>query len=146
MVLSTCAALTADATEVAGSEGECDPAKQNLYEKSGSTLTLVNPTPGATLAAQSRAISADGSRVYWTDGANLYLRDGAPVKQVDLAAGGRGDLPDRHRRRLGRLLHQGRPPLPLPGAESGTATDLTPARRRARRARRLRRRLLRLLR
>ena len=98
LVLSSCAALTANATEVAGSEGECDDSKQNLYMKSGSALPkLINllpgdttGTPGATLAAQSGAISTDGSRVYWTDGKNLYLRDGDQTKQIDAAAGGGG--------------------------------------------------------
>jgi hypothetical protein len=98
VVLSSCAALTANATEVAGSEGECNDSKQNLYMKSGSALPqLINllpgdstGTPGATLAAQSRAISADGSRVYWSDGKNLYLRDGGQTKQVDALAGGGG--------------------------------------------------------
>ena len=89
VVLSSCAALTPEATEVPGLEGECDPAEQNLYERSGSTLRLINllpaqgtGTPGATLAAQSRAISANGTRVYWTDGAALYLRDGTETKKV----------------------------------------------------------------
>jgi hypothetical protein len=92
VILSTCAALTLGATEVPGLDGECDPTKQNLYEKSGSSLTLINPTPGATLAAQNRAISADGSRVYWSNGTNLYLYvAGAPSpKQVDVAQGGGG--------------------------------------------------------
>jgi hypothetical protein len=90
VILSTCAALTAGAVEVAGSEGECNPAKQNLYEKSGSELALINTAPGARLAAQSRAISPDGSRVYWTDGENLYLEDGGATKQVDEGAGGGG--------------------------------------------------------
>jgi hypothetical protein len=98
VVLTTCAALTTDATEIAGSEGECAANKQNLYRKSGAALPkLINllpgastGTPGATLAAQSRAISNDGSRVYWTDGSNLYLRDGAQTKQVDQAQGGGG--------------------------------------------------------
>ena len=82
IVISTCAALTAGATEVPGTGGECDAARQNLYEKSGGTLTLVNTAPGATLAAQSGAISTNGSRVYWTDGATLYLREGALSKTV----------------------------------------------------------------
>ncbi len=90
MIFSTCAALTVGATEVAGVGGECDPAKQNLYEKTGTALELVNQTPGASLAAQSRAVSTDGSRVYWTNGSNLYLREGTQVKQVDLAQGGGG--------------------------------------------------------
>src|SRR6185312_9914602 len=67
VILSTCAKLTADATEVAGTGGECDPSKPNLYEWSGGGLTLINllpgestGTPGASLAAQSGAISANG--------------------------------------------------------------------------------------
>jgi hypothetical protein len=89
VVLSSCAKLTADATEVPGLEGECDPTKQNLYERSGSTLKLINllpgqgtGTPGATLAAQSRAISSNGARVYWTDGLALYMREGTQTKKV----------------------------------------------------------------
>ncbi|HEV7615876.1 MAG TPA: hypothetical protein VGO36_06570 [Solirubrobacterales bacterium] len=84
VVLSTCAALTGEATEVPGTEGECDPSKQNLYEKTGSAPPrLINlkvaastGTPGAALASQSRAISDDGSRVYWTLGPELFVRDG----------------------------------------------------------------------
>jgi hypothetical protein len=92
IVISTCAALTAGATEVPGTVpgGECAAAKQNLYEKSGATLTQINTAPGATLAAQSGAISANGSRVYWTNGTALYLREGAATKQVDQTVGGGG--------------------------------------------------------
>ena len=98
MILTSCAALTTDATEIPGSDGECAAAKQNLYLKSGSALPqLINllpgdttGTPGATLAAQSRAISSDASRVYWTDGTDLYLREGSQTKQVDEAQGGGG--------------------------------------------------------
>jgi hypothetical protein len=97
VILSTCAALTPEASEVPGPEGECDAAEQNLYEKTGTSLKLINllpaqagGTPGATLAAQSRAISADGSRVYFHLNGNLYLRDGAVTKQVDQSAGGGG--------------------------------------------------------
>jgi hypothetical protein len=91
LVLSTCAALTAGATEVPLGEG-CDPAKPNLYLWSGGSPTLVNGVPGAALAAQGGAVSADGSRVYWSDLAsgNLFLKDGAQTKQVDAAAGGGG--------------------------------------------------------
>jgi hypothetical protein len=88
-VVSTCAALTPDAIELPGIEGECDPAAQNLYEKSGTSLRLINllpaqstATPGATLAAQSRAIAADGSRVYFSLGTGLYLREGSVTKKV----------------------------------------------------------------
>jgi hypothetical protein len=97
VILSSCAALTPDASEVPGTEGECDPAKQNLYEKTGTSLKLISllpgqgtGTPGAALAAQSRAVSADGSRVYFTVGGNLYLREGTLTKQPDEAQGGGG--------------------------------------------------------
>jgi hypothetical protein len=90
VVLSTCAALTVDASEVPLGEG-CDPAKANLYEwTQGSGLSLVNVAPGATLGAQSGAISDDGSRVYFNEGGNLYLRQGGLIRQIDAAAGGGG--------------------------------------------------------
>lgn len=91
VVLTTCAALTANATEIPLGEG-CDPLKPNLYEYSGGAgLSLVNVlpaqtqgTPGAALGAQSRAISANGSRVYWSNLANgnLYLREGSQTKLI----------------------------------------------------------------
>jgi hypothetical protein len=125
VVLSSCAALTTGATEVPGSEGECDPAKQNLYEKSGSTLMLINPAPGATLTAQGRAISANGSRVYWTDGANLYLYDAGVTKQVDLGQGGGGTFQtastDGSLAFFTKAEH-----LYRYAVSGGTATDLTP--------------------
>jgi hypothetical protein len=97
VVLSTCAALSAEATEVPLGEG-CDPGEANLYEWSpGAGLGLVNllpgeaqGTPGATLGAQAGAVAADGSRVYWSDGANLYLRTPGLTRQVDETAGGGG--------------------------------------------------------
>lgn len=98
LVLSTCAALTPDATEVAGGEG-CDPAFPNLYEWSAGALRLLNVlpgdsqgTPGASLAEPALAVSAEGSRVYWTHGDDLYLREGAQTKWVDEALGGGGEL------------------------------------------------------
>jgi hypothetical protein len=96
VVLSTCAALTTDAVETALGEG-CDPTRQNLYEWSPAGLSLINllpgeaqGSPGAELAAQAGAVSADGSRVYWSDGGNLYLRESGQTKQVDAGAGGGG--------------------------------------------------------
>ncbi len=130
VVISTCAALVAPATEVPGAGGECDPTRQNLYEKTGSALSLINATPGAELAAQSRAISADGSRVYFTAEptpgvVNLYLREGALVRQVDGAQGGGGtfetasvDGSVSFFTKAGHLYRY--------GATTGTATDLTP--------------------
>jgi hypothetical protein len=95
-VVETCAALTANATEVPAGEG-CDPEETNLYEWSGAALTLINllpaeasGTPGAHLAAQSAAISEDGSRVYFSLGGNLWLRAAGQSKQVDEDAGGGG--------------------------------------------------------
>jgi hypothetical protein len=96
VLLSSCAALSANATEVPA-PGGCDQASQNLYEWSGSGLTLLNllpgesqGTPGATIAAPSDAISSDGNRVYWTLAGNLYLREGTQSTQVDGAQGGGG--------------------------------------------------------
>jgi hypothetical protein len=96
-VLSSCAALTSNATQVALGEG-CDPEKQNLYEYSpGVGLSLINllpgettGTPGAALAAQSGAVSADGSRVYFSYEGDLYLRGSGQTKEVDEDAGGGG--------------------------------------------------------
>jgi hypothetical protein len=132
-ILSSCAKLTADATEVAGSEGECDPAEANLYEKTGTALKLINllpgqatGTPGASLAAQSRAVSTDGSRVYWSDGTNLYLREGGVTKPVDGAQGGGGTFEtassDGSLAFFIKNTH-----LYRYAAASGIATDLTPA-------------------
>jgi hypothetical protein len=99
VVLSTCAALTGDATEVAGTGAGCDPAVPNLYERSSAGWRLLNVLPGdsvgtppARLAAPSGAISSDGSRVYWTDGTDLYLSQAgaATAVRVDAGAGGGG--------------------------------------------------------
>jgi hypothetical protein len=97
VVLSSCAALTANAIEVPlGPEG-CDPEAANLYEWSSAGLQAINllpgdtsATPGAEIAAPIGAVSADGSRVYWSEGGNLYLRDGAQTVRVDESAGGGG--------------------------------------------------------
>lgn len=96
LVLSTCAALTAEAIEVPDGSGGCESASPNLYEWGGSGLQLINLPPGASvgvpgaeLAAPGGAISDDGSRVYWTDGADLYLREGGThTEKVDQATGG----------------------------------------------------------
>jgi hypothetical protein len=96
VVLSSCAALTADAVEVPDGEG-CDASAANLYEWSTGGLVLVNRlegesqgTPGATLAAPNGAVFDAGGRVYFELGGDLYLRDGANVEQVDEAAAGGG--------------------------------------------------------
>jgi hypothetical protein len=92
VVLSTCAALTANATEVPGVEG-CDPTEPNLYEWGGGQLSLVNANPGAALAAQAAgAVSEDGSRVYFTAAGKLYLREGSAIVQVDETQGGGGEF------------------------------------------------------
>jgi hypothetical protein len=81
VVLSTCAKLTADATEEPG----CESGGPNLYEWSGGALRLLNRlgsdplgSSDADLAAPAGAISTDGSRVYFTEGEDdfLYLREG----------------------------------------------------------------------
>jgi hypothetical protein len=128
VILETCAALTTGATEVPLGSG-CDPAKQNLYEWSaGSGLSLVNSAPGAALAAQAGAISADGSRIYFTNSndGNLYLRDAGQLKQVDSDAAGGGafqtassDGGAAYFTKGGHLWHY--------AANTDSATDLTPA-------------------
>ncbi len=98
VVISTCAALTANALEVPSAEG-CDPAAQNLYRWSeDGALVAINvlpgesqSAPGATLAAPGGAISANGQRIYWRGAdSNLYLREGAKTVQADADAGGGG--------------------------------------------------------
>lgn len=137
VVLSSCAALTADAVEVAAPEG-CDPDAQNLYEWPGGGLTLVNlrpgesvGTPGAALAAQSAAVSADGSRIYWTGEGSpgpatvIYLREGAQTKLVGGSAGGAFQTASADGRYAFFITAAGH--LDRYDATSGVATDLTPA-------------------
>ncbi len=97
IVLSSCAALTADATEVLLGPGECDPTAQNLYLRTGSGLAFLNllpgdatGSPGAQIAAPIGAVSANGARVYWALGDDLFLREGSQTTQVDEAVGGGG--------------------------------------------------------
>lgn len=92
VIISSCASLAPGAGEAPLGEG-CDPAAQNLYRWSAGEegLALINGgTPGAALAAQSGAVSADGSRIYFTQQGNLYLRAGGQTKQVDADAGSGG--------------------------------------------------------
>jgi hypothetical protein len=100
VVLSTCAALTVDATEVPAGEG-CDAAYPNLYEWGNGQLRLVNllpgetqGTPGADLGAQSGAVSTDGRRVYFSHGGNLYLRDESDTVLVAKGATFQAATPD----------------------------------------------------
>ena len=89
VVLSSCAKLTPEATEVPGSEG-CNATDQNIYELSeGQLPKLINllpgetqGTPGAKLAAQSGGVSEDGSIVYFTAGGKLYVREAAKTRLV----------------------------------------------------------------
>jgi hypothetical protein len=136
IVLSSCAALTADAVEVAA-PGGCDPAAQNLYEWSGGGLTLINlrpgetvGTPGATLAAQGPAVSADGSRVYWVGeespgpAAGIYLREGTQTKLLGGSAGAAFQTASADGRFAFFLTAAGH--LDRYDATSGISTDLTP--------------------
>lgn len=98
VVLSSCAALTAEAIEVPNGEG-CDEARQNLYLRSAGGLRAINllpaqaqTSPGAALAAPAGAISAAGERVYFSHEGDLYLREGGATKQVDAALGGGGEF------------------------------------------------------
>jgi hypothetical protein len=95
VVLSTCAKLTPDATEVAGVGGSCNPAETNLYEWSEGALALINAAADhhAQLAAGSGAVSADGDRVYFTAGEDspIFLREaGQPLKSIANTVGGVG--------------------------------------------------------
>jgi hypothetical protein len=126
IVLSSCAALTAGASEVVLGEG-CDPTKPNLYEWSpGTGLSLVNAAPGAQLAAQGAAVSSDGASIYFTEGADLYLRQGAELKQVDAAAGGGGSFETASANGSVAFFSKGAH-LWRYLASADTATDLTPA-------------------
>jgi hypothetical protein len=95
VIVSSCAALTADATEVAA-PGGCDPTEQNLYEWSGGALSLVNGLPGgvagsllpAEIAAPDGAISSNGSRVYFSSEGAIYLSEAGTTKTVLAAPGG----------------------------------------------------------
>lgn len=136
VVLSSCAALTPDAVEVAAAGG-CDPGAQNLYEWSGGELALVNlrpgettGTPGASLAAQAAAVSADGSRVYWVGEASpgpdqvIYLREGTQTKLLGGSAGGIFQTASADGRFAFVLTAAGH--LDRYDATSGLSTDLTP--------------------
>jgi len=99
VVLSSCAALTADAIEVPAGSGKCDPVATNLYDFSAAGLRALNlrpgdavTTPGATIAAPLGAVSVDGSRVYWSEGGDLYLRQGGATLWVDEGVGGGGEF------------------------------------------------------
>jgi hypothetical protein len=89
ILLSTCAALTSDATQTLRAPGRCNSGTQILYEWTGSKLYRVsvlpngNQSPQASFEGESDAISPDGSSVVWTgpsqvDGnaSSLYLREG----------------------------------------------------------------------
>jgi hypothetical protein len=123
LILSTCAKLTPEATEVAGTGG-CDPTKPNLYEWSGGgAFSLVNVNPGARLAAPGGAVSNDGSRVYFTEAGKLWLREGAGAPH-ELAAGAafQTATPD------GALaFYAAEEKLFRYAAAAHTSTDLTPS-------------------
>jgi len=136
VVLSSCAALTADAVEIAAAGG-CDPDAQNLYEWSGGELTLVNlrpgenvGTPGAALAAQAAAVSADGSRVYWVGQASpgpdevIYLREAGQTELLGGSAAGAFQTASSDGRFAFFITAAGH--LDRYDATSGLSADLTP--------------------
>jgi hypothetical protein len=99
VILSSCAALTANASEVPAGGGKCDPSATNLYDWSAAGLKAVNlrpgdatTTPGATIAAPLGAVSTNGSRIYWSEGGDTYLREGSKSAWVDQALGGGADF------------------------------------------------------
>ncbi len=119
-------------------DGGCDRRRaQNLYEWSGSGLSLVNllpgdtqGTPGAAIGAQAGAVSSDGTRVYWVselEDGTLYLREGRPTKLLPGTAGGGAAFQTASSDGRVRLLHQRAGISYRYDASSGIATDLTPA-------------------
>jgi hypothetical protein len=135
VVISTCAALVADAVQAPEGTG-CDAADQNLYEWGEGALELVNEDPGevmpapyARLAAPSGAVSADGSRVYWVDRAtgDLWLHEaGAAERPVDSEVGGGGEFQVASADgRVAFFIKSGH--LYRYQESSGTDTDLTPS-------------------
>jgi hypothetical protein len=133
VVLSICAALSANAIEVAA-PGGC--AGQNLYESGEGSLRAINllpgetkTTPGAVLAAPAGAISTDGKRVYVTqlEDGPIYLSEaGAPSKALpgttgEVAAFQTASADGRY-----AFFTKGAH-LYRYDATSGIATDLTPA-------------------
>jgi hypothetical protein len=96
IVLSSCAALSAEASEVAGEPGHCQESAQNLYELTEGNLTALSLLPGEShttpadgptlLAAPTGALSEDGARAYFVAaGGGLYLREGSQTKLVSAA-------------------------------------------------------------
>jgi hypothetical protein len=130
VVLSSCAALSAQASELPDGKGGCEAAAQNLYVKSaGSPLRAINllageskTSPGAKLAAPIGALSADGSRAYFTHGGSLYLREGALSKPLPAAAQFQSASADGSVAFFTQAGH-----LHRYLAQSETTTDLTPA-------------------
>jgi hypothetical protein len=133
-VLSSCAALTSNATEVPLGEG-CDPAQQNLYEYSpGAGLSLVNllpaqgtGSPGSALASPSGAVSTNGTRVYFTQGGSLFQRDGSTTKRPDEAAGGGGSFQVAAGDGSVAYFTKGEHLWRYEAAGAGSATDITPS-------------------
>jgi hypothetical protein len=132
LVFSTCAALTATATEAAGGGGGCDPAEPNLYEWSGGSPQLINilpgqteGTPGAALGAQGGAVSADGARVYWASAAgDVYLEEDGAGRPVDQSGEAEFQVSSEDGS-VAYLLKAGDLYRYLAG--NGALTDLTPA-------------------
>jgi len=97
VVLSSCAKLTSNATEVMGGPGECVAGERNLYMWSGGALTLLNVlpgdtagTPGALIGAPLGAISTTGSRAYFSEleDGGLYLwEEGGETKLLPETVG-----------------------------------------------------------
>jgi hypothetical protein len=118
VVISTCAKLTAAAADGCGS------AAPNLYRwtKAGGSLSLINPVPGAELAAQGAAVSGDGSRIYWKDlnTGNLNLWQNGSSSLVDADSDFETASAD------GNVAYYTKTGGHLWRSSSGSQTDLTP--------------------
>lgn len=133
VVLSSCAALTANASEQQAPEG-C--SGQNLYDWGGGALRAVNvlpgeakTAPGAALAASAGAVSTDGSRIYFVeleDGA-IYLSeaDGASRLLPQTTGGGASFQVASSSGRFAFFIRAGH--LFRYDADTEAVADLTPA-------------------
>ena len=125
--ISTCAALTPDATEVPGAGGECNAGEtEPLREVRRPNCGRSTRHPGRD-ARRPEPGDLDRRLPRLLDRRHQPL----PARRRGQQTGRRierrrRDVRDRQRRRLDRLLLEGGPPLPLPG-RGGAVEDLTPS-------------------
>lgn len=129
VVLSSCAALSADAIEVPAPEG-C--SGQNLYEAGQGALRAINILPGethTTPGAVLGAISADGKRTYFAapEGGAIYLGEAGKETKLLPESGGGGAAFQTASADGGFAFFTKAGHLYRYGALANASTDLTPA-------------------